>query len=310
MDGVEYLKASATAKKFGYTSDYVGQLCRGGKVRAKLVGRTWFVDPVSVEEHRGKKYQTQRSESNADTTRKTKTSRQGVKVAITNKAVTSLHTQKLAQVRNSRTLDVRYDADESDLLPRISRAGNAPDKQEKPKLTNKVSKSVVIRHVDAQNVPVRSEVKKGTKFAADGLPEVSLSGSIKVMDVTTEEVEAHEKAEEAHPVVSPVKSHTAVSMTRQKATPKSRSKQVDLAPATEQEPQSRPQAVASFTPASVITSSRPRFALRFAPVIATAVAILCVGLVFSASSMVVSSKGSLDSSVVFQAANVLDLLNR
>ena len=37
IDGKKYVKASAIAKDLGYTSDYVGQLCRGGKIDAQLV---------------------------------------------------------------------------------------------------------------------------------------------------------------------------------------------------------------------------------------------------------------------------------
>ena len=63
FEGVEYVKASALAKQFKYTSDYIGQLCRAKKVDARLVGRTWFVNPESVIEHKQGKYKKTASDS-------------------------------------------------------------------------------------------------------------------------------------------------------------------------------------------------------------------------------------------------------
>ena len=43
-EGKELISASRAAKKVGYTSDYIGQLCRAKKIQGKLVGKTWYVD--------------------------------------------------------------------------------------------------------------------------------------------------------------------------------------------------------------------------------------------------------------------------
>lgn len=51
-EGKEYISASRAGEKTSYTSDYIGQLCRSGKVEGKLVGRTWYVDFSSLLEHR------------------------------------------------------------------------------------------------------------------------------------------------------------------------------------------------------------------------------------------------------------------
>ena len=56
IDGKEFLKAAVAAKEHGYTNDYIGQLCRGGKVEAKLVGRTWYVSVESLLKHRKSRY--------------------------------------------------------------------------------------------------------------------------------------------------------------------------------------------------------------------------------------------------------------
>lgn len=56
LNGKEFVKASEAAKAHGYTNDYIGQLCRGGKIDAKLVGRTWYVNIDSLLEHRKGRY--------------------------------------------------------------------------------------------------------------------------------------------------------------------------------------------------------------------------------------------------------------
>jgi|GEM_PF-1898775 len=50
--GKEFISAKEAAVIAGYTSDYVGQLCRGGKVESKMVGRTWFVSKDSILKHK------------------------------------------------------------------------------------------------------------------------------------------------------------------------------------------------------------------------------------------------------------------
>jgi hypothetical protein len=55
LNGVPYVKASKAARDLGYTSDYVGQLCRSGHIDAHLVGRTWYVNPEQLGTHRVEK---------------------------------------------------------------------------------------------------------------------------------------------------------------------------------------------------------------------------------------------------------------
>lgn len=47
-----YVSSKRAAKITGYAKDYVGQLCREGRVEAKLVGRNWYVLESSIREHR------------------------------------------------------------------------------------------------------------------------------------------------------------------------------------------------------------------------------------------------------------------
>ena len=47
LDGIDYVSSKRAAQIMGYTQDYVGQLCRGGKIEAKQIGRGWYI-PKSV----------------------------------------------------------------------------------------------------------------------------------------------------------------------------------------------------------------------------------------------------------------------
>ena len=56
FDGKEYVKASVVAERFSYTQDYLGQLCRGKKVDARLVGRAWYINLDSLTGHKKTRY--------------------------------------------------------------------------------------------------------------------------------------------------------------------------------------------------------------------------------------------------------------
>lgn len=47
-----YISSKQAAKITGYAKDYVGQLCREGRVEARLVGRNWYVLDSAIKEHR------------------------------------------------------------------------------------------------------------------------------------------------------------------------------------------------------------------------------------------------------------------
>lgn len=65
VDGVLYVKASSLARDFGYTSDYIGQLCRNNKVEAQLVGRSWYVSEDSLRQHKESRYRSTKAKTQA-----------------------------------------------------------------------------------------------------------------------------------------------------------------------------------------------------------------------------------------------------
>lgn len=52
FDGITYVTSKRAAEITGYAKDYIGQLCREGRVDARLVGRSWYVSEVSIRAHR------------------------------------------------------------------------------------------------------------------------------------------------------------------------------------------------------------------------------------------------------------------
>jgi len=52
FEGKIFISSKRAARIAGYTTDYVGQLCRSGKVNAKLVGRNWYVEENSIKSHK------------------------------------------------------------------------------------------------------------------------------------------------------------------------------------------------------------------------------------------------------------------
>lgn len=47
-----YISSKRAAKLTGYAKDYIGQLCREGRVPARLVGRSWYVLESAIQDHR------------------------------------------------------------------------------------------------------------------------------------------------------------------------------------------------------------------------------------------------------------------
>jgi len=48
----KYISSKRAAEITGYAKDYVGQLCREGRVPARLIGRGWYVLEAAIQDHR------------------------------------------------------------------------------------------------------------------------------------------------------------------------------------------------------------------------------------------------------------------
>ncbi len=182
IDGVEYVKASVVAKRFRYTADYVGQLCRSGKVAAKLVGRTWYVSSDSISGHKVTRHI---KTSSAD---KIKFSKEKIKVSRTDKQLEKIESPekniveelpRIVSNRQSKPLvggnyltrvnwkPAKYEADEADLLPPLK---NQPVKT--AKLSVDLAEADVLR--------VKSQTVHQSKLTPEPLPSVALAGTLQV----------------------------------------------------------------------------------------------------------------------------------
>ena len=52
LEGKTYISARRASKVISYAQDYIGQLCRAGKLDCRMVGRSWFVTEASLIAHR------------------------------------------------------------------------------------------------------------------------------------------------------------------------------------------------------------------------------------------------------------------
>jgi hypothetical protein len=52
LEGKQYISSKRAAILTGYTKDYVGQLCRGDKVDAHLIGRNWYILGEGILAHK------------------------------------------------------------------------------------------------------------------------------------------------------------------------------------------------------------------------------------------------------------------
>lgn len=51
IEGKKYISSKRAAEVSGYAKDYIGQLCRMGKIEARLIGRNWYVSEASLRSH-------------------------------------------------------------------------------------------------------------------------------------------------------------------------------------------------------------------------------------------------------------------
>lgn len=120
LDGKEYVKASKAARDLGYATDYVGQLCRGGKIDAHLIGRTWYVNQDELSTHKVEKKRNSRAKA-----------REYAKKSI------AAHKEKIqTKVPDTyASVHIRYESDQSELIPTTRKLSIATEGETKQKKT-------------------------------------------------------------------------------------------------------------------------------------------------------------------------------
>jgi len=104
IEGKEYVKSRDAAKKSGYTTDYIGQLCRGKEIDSRLVGRSWYVNLADLMDYKKEKKRSSRVKA-----------REQVKKTIQETHAAEKHTQKKNESK------ITYTTDEGDLIPNITK---------------------------------------------------------------------------------------------------------------------------------------------------------------------------------------------
>ena len=317
FDGVEYVKASVAAKRFRYTSDYIGQLCRSKKIDARLVGRTWFVNVDSIETHRKNKHKKVSAKKAVPSSISIESKSSRVVVPPVLKSKTA---QAYAGVEGSgsetRTLKVSYDQDEESLLPTLT----------KKKLPT--PKTIRIEQVNPSKVKIVSSNKSKTSFLAEKLPDVALSGRLSVgeyltldkpVDETAPNVlenkdniqdfeDVHKETEVTEAVtVSNDKVETKIVAPKPVLKMASASTMVKVAPVQEVKSSVMPK----FTPTTVQVQSLEVISpwVSLSPLIATFCAIATSAFIWSASSSMVAFESFSESGIIFQMANLIDVLD-
>lgn len=174
LEGKSYVKSSVAARDLGYTSDYVGQLCRSGKVDSKLFGRTWYVVKDSIAGHKTTRYRS----SKAITKRVLHASlndEAGSQIEVHDKNNQKSENAKqvhfYSRTQTNDHVATRYIHDESNLIPLPNKSKN---------------KQLLVGLADAEKVSITSPKEKYA-FEVPTLPEIRFKGKLSVTNIEEDE---------------------------------------------------------------------------------------------------------------------------
>jgi len=288
------------------------------KVDARLVGRTWFVNIDSLTEHKSSKYTKPTLKEAKTPTKQPQAGRLAVSSVFTNKAVKSIASKTSNNNIKARNLQVLYEKDEENLMPNITR---------------KVIKSPKMVRVElAETKKLKITVEKDTVSPRpDNQPKVALSGKLKVeLLPESEPIKEYLKSEnsEENITITAETRGTKFQEKLNKTLPEPAHDQSLLTPiedkmltvAENKTPEKinlislvnnsdikAKRAIEITASDSKITQPvRISTSVSLSPLIATALALVTVSIIFSASSNVVATRNSYESNVLIQAENLIE----
>lgn len=156
LDGKSFIKASKAARDLGYTSDYVGQLCRSGQVAAHLVGRTWYVDQEQLSGHRVEKKRMARVKAREQA----------------HKSIEEHKQLRVSSQNSYKNVAIHYESDDEALIPTPRKLSVA---------------SAPVEHASAP-APVEEDPKEPKYEIENKGKKIVLSGKLKVTDAGEEVV--------------------------------------------------------------------------------------------------------------------------
>ncbi len=207
ISGARYVRATDAARIVGYTTDYVGQLSRAGKIEAQRIGRVWYVKEEDILAHKKGKGRSNKQKTQQQF-QKTKSETEVGQIHHV------MYDPTLVPEFRKRLLDidVKYERDESPLFPPTERQETfvarleskiAPEVARGDNATSLESKVVSEIAPERDEVPVVlpviSEEKKGAEYQVDvnkWEKKPLMQGQLVVEDLEeSEEIEA-EKVKE------------------------------------------------------------------------------------------------------------------
>lgn len=170
FDGKRYMKSSKAAKTAGYTTDYVGQLCRSKKIDAHLVGRTWYVNEEELKNYRTESKRTSREKAR-------KQIRSTLKTQKKNKVEEGKKENKNNYTKHISMDSIVYAEDKEDVLPALKKLVVESEVYEEPttRLRSTNKKKDIIQ-------------KKKKIKVSEPVQQVQMTGDIKVTDASDEVV--------------------------------------------------------------------------------------------------------------------------
>lgn len=169
----QFVRAKSAARELGYTSDYIGQLCRAGKIDAKLIGRSWYVDVNELKAHKKTRYGSKGTNK--------------IKVKI-NSSVNDggddsekVQIHKISPLASDTASHVKdhvywnsskYDADDQPLLPEITKD-----------FVSKGGIRISVTPTDSEEIKVNADPGETYRMSATELPTVRLKGVLKVASI-------------------------------------------------------------------------------------------------------------------------------
>lgn len=202
IDEKTFVKASKIARELGYTADYIGQLCRAGKVEAQLVGRSWYVEETSIRLHKRDRYR----RTKAKTQKELHQAVNDTYAKSTTAPVRSVHTihqpplpgGKFYRHHQPTLVAPRYVEDDTELLP-------IPKKPVRGE-TTPPPKYITIELAEADKIAVTNHDTE-TQFTPTELPELHFKGRVEVVSAedivdSMSEVVPVSAEEETVPMVS------------------------------------------------------------------------------------------------------------
>lgn len=229
LDGKTFMKATSVARELGYTSDYVGQLCRSGKVDAHLVGRSWYVDKNSIRDHKASRYRSSKKKTQEALKTSLKDSDEGgsVKVRIATSSPKTMDTREKAHHFYGRVSipKVKYNEDGTELIPALTQRKIGP------------AQRLNVHPVGAEKVRIEKTTTP-YKMEASELPKICFEGNLPVEEVAeaSKEVELHAEEENTDKKVSPEAARDEVKSLVQRKQPVSGEKKRKVLHPTDESP--------------------------------------------------------------------------